>query len=278
MQRWIVGLVLVALAATWFYARRDTVDGNAAVLAMIDSGKLDLVATPVGPTEVRITVTRPAGSADPVGFVVPAGTVVFPSKAGEQRMVIAVALAVDLGAGEQSRDYTVEAYCLDQFLDPPALDSSLSFRGSSGDSGEGTRVVSDVGIDLGELMPCLDRQGGSHAQQQFALWLVEGNYLDRTAPEAEEEIAQKYDAKLREETEAALRGDFRKRFLARMPGASVEAVDRALEDFIARELGAKVEERANQMARKDIEGMRDSAVRSMLGNCKVDMSGKLLFV
>ena len=278
MRRWIVGLVLVALAATWLYARRDAVDGNAAVLAMTDGGKLDLVATPVSPAEVRITVTRPAASVDPAEFVVPAGTVVFPSEAGEQRMVIAVLLAVDFGAGEQSRDYTVKAFCLDQFLDTPALDSSLSFRGDSGNSVEGTRAVSDAGIDLGELMPCLDRQGGSHAQQQFALWLVEGNCLDRIAPEAQEEIARKYEAKLREETEAAMRGDFRKRFLARTPGASVDAVDRALEDVIARELGAKVEERANQRACNDIEGMRDSAVRTMLGNCKVETSGKSLFI
>jgi hypothetical protein len=276
--RWVILLVLAAIAGTWLWTHDRHQSGNDAVLAMMDSGKLSFTAQQVTPTQVKVSVVRPAGSNGDIHFVIPAGTIVYPSSDGAQRMVIAVAVAVDMGADDSARDYTVEGYCLDQFLDPPLDGELLAFRDSrSSGEGQDSRVVSDSGVDVSELMPCLEAQAGSHAQRQFALWIVEGNYLDLLPGEAEDRMVSKYADNLRQKATDALNGKFRQQVLSSMPNATPDQVDEALEQFIRNDLEGQVSERARRMAHSDIIGMQNPVVQAMLDNCKVETAGKSLF-
>jgi hypothetical protein len=276
--RWVAVLVLAAIAGTWYFTHDRPESGNDAVVAMMESGKLSFTAQQVSPTEVRISVQRMAGSDGDIQFVIPAGTIVYPSRDGTQRMAIAAAVAVNMSAAESIQDYSVEAYCLDQFLDPPEQGDLLSFyEATAGGSGGGSQVVSDSGVDVSELMPCLEEQGGNHSQRQFALWIVEGDYLDLAPGEAEERMFGKYAEKLRLEAETALRSEFRNKMLASMPGASSAQVDAAVEQYIASDLGSQVSARARRMAHSDITGMRDPQVQSILATCNVETENRPLF-
>jgi hypothetical protein len=275
---WIVVLVLAALAGAWFWWDSEPSNGNEAVLAMMDDGELNFTATPVSPTEVRITVLRLAGSDDEVHFVIPAGTIVYPPGEGAQRMVIAASVPVDLGVDEVGRDFLVEAYCLDQFLDPPAEGSILLFSEPGWAPGAtGWRSVTDSDIDVTALTSCLEKQGGSHNQRQHALWLVIGDLLDLTPDAAEDQMAGRYAERLPAQAERAVRGTIRAQIMAQMPHASTQLIDRALEEFIAERAGPLVAAEARRMAQRDLTGMRTPQVRAMLDNCEVDTQGKALF-
>jgi hypothetical protein len=276
-RRWIVGLALAALAGVWFCSRGGSNNPDD-VQALLDSGEIGLTISQSGPTQIEIKVDRLNDSDQPIHAVIPAGKVVYPASDDRQQMIIAVPVEIDLTVGEVSQDYTVEAYCLDQFLPSTPLGNALSYsRPGANGAEESVQLVTDSGVNIGELTPCLNEQGGSHAQIQSALWLVEGDYLDLAPDQAESEMETKYAQKLDDEVRQGLRSDYRDKVLARLPNATTEQVDNALDDYIDNELTSELSGKAAEMAQHNLKGMLDPRVREMLKSCGVDTVDKAFF-
>lgn len=275
-QQWgcLVVAALIAVAAYYFWSTRPARE-NAAVLDVIEQGEVMIIGKGAGPDAISFAVSRVAPGGDRVEFVIPAGTVLYSAESGVQRMVTARPVSVVLEAGASQANVQVEAFCLDQTLDPPVVESELRFQPATGSDGS---VQEPVEPQTATVVACIGALEGRHPNRQFAIWIaMDPSVLDQSPDELRASLRSRYAKKLLPRAEADLRSEFRARFSNAQPQIANEQIDRALERYIAEDLPSRVASRARTMAEREVRHFLLPEVRGMLTTCKLDPAGKRLF-
>lgn len=254
---WIVVLLVVAGAVFWWRG-----GGKATPIAQaVAQSRVNTTISAADATEARITISRGAMAKGALNLVIPAGTLIHSPVEGGQRLMTATAVTVRLGADEPSKTVTVETYCLDQFGLQPTSADSLSFDPSaSEDATDGTGPARD-------LVDCLAPSKATHAARQFAVWMVAGGYLDRSQDDARDAIRRAYRETLGTEARAMMRGPARDRLAQAMPGLTSSQLDDAVDRYVQRRLGAKLDARAEKMTADDLAAFGSADVRAALDAC-----------
>jgi hypothetical protein len=207
----------------------------------------------------RITILRTASTQGDLNVVVPAGTVIRNTSQGGQRLITAVPMTLHISSGDRSAAGTVDVYCIDQFGRPPTSSSHLVLAAPLG------------GDDpLASLAQCLHDKSTPDVAQ-MAVWLISGNYLDRSYADTRTALITSYETSIREQLSYTIPDGVPPELQQAAPDVSPGVLAAKLAEFRANKLPALIQRTATGRADADLSAMTENAAGA-LNDCGHDTS------
>jgi hypothetical protein len=210
---------------------------------------------------VAVAVSRVAGVSGRIQAVLPAGTILYSSDPGGQRMMTAKSATIMLAEGAVEGNAVVEVYCLDQFALRPTAATTFTLPGDM------QIFDTSQAEPVSDLASCLEKGGAPPGVRQLAIWLVAGRYVDWNYESVRQELFSKYQSTMADQVEGAFtaNADRKRRALRHFPPDRVEA---ALSRYRERSLWPAVERAARRESDTALNGFRRAlpALRPCLGD------------
>jgi hypothetical protein len=280
--KWLPWVLVIALAVALAYERfgpreltRAVAQGRVqAQVQMIeaggnggDSGDAATDDGAAGALRVALTLARPEGVNGRVSVTWPAGSMIRSGDPGEQRLMTALPVSVQLDDASPSATVEVEVYCLDQFAKIPTAVSALSLP-AYGES----QVEYEETEPLRKLAQCLAGTGASARARQYAVWMVGNRDAERGRDAVRERLVQGYRADLQAEGEARLQA-LAEKLRRDMAHLAPDRIEAAIDRYRRQHLDADIERTAREQAQRDIDAY-DGEAREVLRQCRDDLDAQ----
>lgn len=272
MKRWIVWIIVVALAAALLYQCRR---GEPIPLGRaIANNQLSVTAGSFDEQNdtVVVTVTRQPGTSGKILAALPVGTIIHNRDPDGQRLMTAAGVVVTLQPDETSKSVTVEVYCLDQFALRPTAQTGLAL--AFAETGEGDVIESAETEPVRKLDECLEGKEFSHKERQVAVWIVAGGYLDQDYSTVMERLfeAQRQISQAQADKHFS---EFAQRTRQQLRNFPANRVEQRIDHYRTEVMPGQVEQHARDETEKLLVRFRDS--RFTLSPCVENPGDKKFF-
>lgn len=217
--------------------------------------------------EVTATFTRTSNAPSSFTLVIAPGTMFENSDPKGQRLMAARTVKVALSIQIPEVTTPIETYCVDHFGSEPTIKSSLSFIVSDDyvhNSHAYERVVTEPNLSgleyervetepIQKLARALENSNEPRSSRQIAVWLIAGDYQNKTYDDVYKSLCRKYEAVIRAQL-AAKDDEVLNRLRGRMPNFPKSAIEQALWSFRLYKLDeALIKTEVERLAKKDLK-------------------------
>jgi hypothetical protein len=248
---------------------------------------------------VNVTVST---NSDPpwrgMNVTIPAGTFIFTSETGKQRLMTAKTIVFTLTGSNPMQTQVIPVYCLDLFMEPPTDASDLTLAATPSEEEQGQtaaaptiapvatavapqRMAVPAGYDVEEtnsvrkLIDCLQGQNSTETSRQLAVWMVGYSYLQSS----QNDVEQKLHDHLRDYFYAhpdIIREGAEQGMRSKSPDIDYDELKKMSDYVMSHDLDHLIDEAAAAKASTMMNGFRNDAP-SLLDECGYTTSGTAFY-